>query len=375
MTGDRIVILIHGIRTRALWMDEVKPALESDGFFVAPTSYGRYGLLRFLMPGEWLRQRAIDRVVTDIVTARRISARRTGQEPASMSVIAHSFGTYVLSRIIADHPELQWNRIIFCGSVVREDFPLHQYLDRFDVPILNEIGTRDFWPALAESVGWGYGSVGSTGFNRPPVTSRWHKGFTHSQFLSKKFCRTQWIPFLRDGEISPGDAASSLPSGIQLLTSIPLRWLPPAVLFLLLAFCVVLVRLPFYPNGPHLLIPEHNDVITSVPDQAPFSSFVYIPNGSSQFTVPKKWLKMTDTAGIKYWSAINEEGGDAPIRFDPYHRIIYNNCFGTVVLMQGSPENQVFIPDKRDGCSNHQLRSRNTAFSPWIDLGEVKFGE
>jgi pimeloyl-ACP methyl ester carboxylesterase len=165
MSRERIVVLIHGIRTRALWIDEVKPALEDAGFFVSPTSYGRYGIFRFLMPGGRLRRKAIERVVTDIVTARRVSFQRTGQEPESMSVIAHSFGTYVLMQIIAVHPELRWNRIILCGSVVKEDFQLHQYLDRFTAPILNEIGTKDYWPALAESIGWDYGSVGSTGFN------------------------------------------------------------------------------------------------------------------------------------------------------------------------------------------------------------------
>lgn len=47
---DHLVILVHGINTRALWMSEVKPALERSGFVVALTSFGKFSLLRFLSP-------------------------------------------------------------------------------------------------------------------------------------------------------------------------------------------------------------------------------------------------------------------------------------------------------------------------------------
>jgi hypothetical protein len=59
-----------------------------------------------------------------------------------MSVISHSFGTYVISKIIAEYPEFQWERIIFCGSVVRDDFRFDQVLERFRHPLLNEVGQR-----------------------------------------------------------------------------------------------------------------------------------------------------------------------------------------------------------------------------------------
>jgi pimeloyl-ACP methyl ester carboxylesterase len=134
-TRDHLVVLVHGINTRALWMGDVKPALESAGFTVAQTSYGRFSILRFLPPFRWLRNWAINRVATDIRTARRSYKIDKGHDPHMMSVISHSFGTYVVSRLLTDYPEFQWYRIIFCGSVVREDFPLHQVLERFSHPL------------------------------------------------------------------------------------------------------------------------------------------------------------------------------------------------------------------------------------------------
>src|SRR5262249_47675039 len=57
-TGSHLVVLVHGINTRALWMGEIKPALEAAGFAVAPTSFGKFSVLRFLMPFASLREKA-----------------------------------------------------------------------------------------------------------------------------------------------------------------------------------------------------------------------------------------------------------------------------------------------------------------------------
>ena len=214
-TLDHLVVLVHGINTRALWMGEVKPALERAGFSVGLTSYGKFGVPRFLSPFPWLRQKAIRRVVSDINTAKRSHKLMTGNDPQYMSLIAHSFGTYVVGRILTDYPEFHWRRIIFCGSVVRDNFPFDQVLERFGQPLVNEVGTKDYWPALAESAGWGYGSVGSTGFNRPPVETRWHKGFRHSDFLTEAFCNEFWIPFLQGGKLKRADKPAELPYWIS----------------------------------------------------------------------------------------------------------------------------------------------------------------
>jgi pimeloyl-ACP methyl ester carboxylesterase len=227
---DHLVILVHGINTRALWMYEIKPALERAGFSVAATSYGKFGVPRFLLPFRRLRNKAINDVVRDIRTAIELHNKRYGTTPKKMSVISHSFGTYLISRILVDCPEFSWDRIIFCGSVVRDDFSFPKdLLYRFNDPLLNEVGTRDYLPALAESVGWGYGSVGSTGFNRPPVETRWHHGFGHSDFLTERFCNSFWVPFLRGAKPIPADKPANMPLWIRGIIMLPLRWILPIV--------------------------------------------------------------------------------------------------------------------------------------------------
>jgi hypothetical protein len=107
--------------------------------------------------------------------------------------------------------ELKFQRIIFCGSVVSYRFRVVDYTHRFNAELINEVGTRDIWPVLAETVTTGYGSAGTYGFRRSGVRDRWHNGKTHSAFLTRDFCEKYWVPFLRDGSIIEDDARAEPP--------------------------------------------------------------------------------------------------------------------------------------------------------------------
>src|SRR5690242_13800255 len=87
---DHLVLLVHGINTRAQWISVIKPTLEEAGLSVAPAGYGMYGVVRFLLPFPKLRLKAVERVRT----ALRIS--KTVYKPTKVSVIAHSFGSYIV---------------------------------------------------------------------------------------------------------------------------------------------------------------------------------------------------------------------------------------------------------------------------------------
>jgi pimeloyl-ACP methyl ester carboxylesterase len=214
-----VVVLVHGMNTRGEWISTVKPTLEEAGFIVAPAGYGLFSVARFLLPIDWFRARAVARV------SKRVRAAITLHKPHRISFIAHSFGTYIVARLLAENFDQNWERIIFCGSIVKNDFPIEQYFRRFFPPIINEIGTRDFWPAMAEAATWGYGSIGSHGFLQAGVEERWHQGLSHSDFLTPGFCATYWVPFLKEGTIVKGTAPEPLPLLVRLLARLPLRWL------------------------------------------------------------------------------------------------------------------------------------------------------
>ena len=198
----QVVVLIHGIRTWARWYTSVSEQLTDAGFEVERTNYGRFDLVRFLLPVPWFRKRAVANVSRDL---RDVFDTHQDQ---LVSVIAHSFGTYILSRILAESPNLRFYRVIFCGGIVPNQFRPADYPDRIQWPLLNEVGTRDIWPAVAESVTWGYGATGARGLQRPRSFDRYHHGARHSAFLTAEFCRDYWVPFLRGEWPKPADAES-----------------------------------------------------------------------------------------------------------------------------------------------------------------------
>lgn len=200
--GRGSVILVHGIRTRADWYSEVRRELLSNGFTVHMTNYGRFDVIRFLVPVGYFRRQVIRKVGRQIRAA--IQEGQTGEEH---SIIAHSFGTYVIASILQSEFDLRFGRIIFAGSVVRYDFPFEQLHIRFNGHILNEACARDPWPAIAESVTFGYGSAGTFGFKRPYVTDRWHGG-GHSDVVNARHCGQHWVPFLKSGEVAETSVSS-----------------------------------------------------------------------------------------------------------------------------------------------------------------------
>jgi hypothetical protein len=233
-TGRHLVVLVHGIRDFALWQETVGRSLSEAGFRVEFTNYGRFDLFRFLMPIKYFRRNAIGEVLKQI----RIAKQTSGAD--EISIIAHSFGTYVVSHILQENFDLKFRRIIFCGSVVRYGFPFEQFYQRFDPPILNDVGTRDIWPATAESVTWGYGSAGTYGFRRPLVKDRWHNGAGHGFFLKPGFSRTFWIPFLTDGRIEEASREPESPRlWIQLLSIFRLKYVVLSLCALAIALWLV----------------------------------------------------------------------------------------------------------------------------------------
>ena len=202
---DQIVVLVHGIRTHAEWQSMLKREFSQVGITVALTNYGYFDLIRFLLPIQSFRAEALNRL------RQLMNDVRANHPRAKISLLAHSFGTYLVSRFIQEETNFPIHRIAFCGSVVRYDFPFEQLRHRFTGPVINEVSSRDPWPLAAEGLSFGYGTAGTRGFNMPSVTDRWHSGFGHSQYLQQSFCRKYWLPFFSTGIIVESDDDASRP--------------------------------------------------------------------------------------------------------------------------------------------------------------------
>jgi hypothetical protein len=199
-TPANLVISLHGIRTRGAWQKTVNSDLQRNGFRHELFDYGHFGVLQLVLP--WRRARKI--VWFRDEYERRI--RETGLVP---SVIAHSFGTYIVAKAMEKYEEVRFDRVIFCGSIVRRDYAWDSIVRRGQVrAVLNEYGGKDFWVKLA---GWFVGDVGRSGAlgfecSVPTVYQRRRLLFRHSDYFYPLNYRENWIPFLRGD--SPSEQSS-----------------------------------------------------------------------------------------------------------------------------------------------------------------------
>jgi pimeloyl-ACP methyl ester carboxylesterase len=196
-THEQLIILVHGIRTFANWQQMLKAEFQNAGLKVESTNFDFFDLIRFLVPLKYFRRKKIDQVLKQLRQAR-------GLHPdAKISVLAHSFGSYIVAEILAAEPDIIIHRLVLCGSIVPSDHPFVQQLGpRIRTHVVNDVGSRDIWPALANSITTGYGHTGTYGFRVPGVEDRWFKGFKHSDFLTPDFCRKYWVPFFKEGVVS-----------------------------------------------------------------------------------------------------------------------------------------------------------------------------
>jgi formylglycine-generating enzyme required for sulfatase activity/pimeloyl-ACP methyl ester carboxylesterase len=214
MSRKTVVILIHGIRTEAWWQDRVSFILEHEAdATVIPLKYGYFDLLRFWCPFGICRDKPIKRLHDEIADIRE------QYKDFRLVVIAHSYGTYAFSRILLANPYFKFDRVILCGSIIRESFDWSRVEDQILAEskrdgIINECGTKDVWPVLARSASWDYGASGTYGFGTFDVRDRFHPN-RHSDFFQTDFVRTYWVPAVIDKPIdfstsdAPNDGAPS----------------------------------------------------------------------------------------------------------------------------------------------------------------------
>lgn len=225
---ENVIVLVHGIRTSATWQERVRSELQDNhSITVYPIGYEYLDVGSFLFP-YLFRKYPTERVLREL----RVIASKHNQP--HITVVAHSFGTYVLSKILKNHSDVTINRLLLCGSVVPRAF-------RWDLipnkpkSIVNDVGTRDIWPILAGMASWGYGPSGTFGFKTNVIRDRFH-ALAHSEFFSLAHIRTYWLPYLVDGQVVPS-AWDSIrpdpPKWMELLSIMPFKTLIGILLFLL----------------------------------------------------------------------------------------------------------------------------------------------
>lgn len=219
LAAERLIVvaLIHGIRTAAGWQEKARQALAVEGkVVVTPIGYGYQDVVRFL--GPW-RKSAIAKVQQELRDLQRI------HKDSDLVVMAHSFGTYIISKILKDSPDIRMKRLLLCGSIIPTSFRWDSLSHEFtSQTCVNEVGTRDVWPVFARIASFGYGESGSFGFKTSRVCDRFFD-YGHSDFFTDEHFKKFWQPYILSGEVvaSPWDANRLTPSWlVSVLGGVPM---------------------------------------------------------------------------------------------------------------------------------------------------------
>lgn len=194
--AKHVLMSLHGIETRGVWQKDLQASCDQAqaGLQHRPLDFGLFRALSLLIPP--LRARKVEWFLREYT--RVVKDDQLGNQVPS--IIAHSFGSYIVTKAMERYPEVCFNRIILCGSIVRRDYPWDSRFRQGQVVrVLNDYGRRDIWVRVAEAVIEDGGSSGYRGFEGvtdPRLIQRRHESWRHSDYFYSLNYDANWIPFL-----------------------------------------------------------------------------------------------------------------------------------------------------------------------------------
>lgn len=198
-----LLISVHGLFSRAEWMKEISPIASSQGWIYAPFVYETNK--PNLLFQESVRQKVIDEFrewLYDIT--RRYNTN-------SISVIAHSFGTYILSAYLNgfdldEVPIVGFDSVILTGSILNCNFDWEKFKGISVGKVYNMVAKNDefvkFMPTsdLKKFIGMStdFGTAGLDGFSKKSdmVFESRNPIFTHTNTIKRDIIETKWMPFI-----------------------------------------------------------------------------------------------------------------------------------------------------------------------------------
>ncbi len=197
----KLVIATHGIRTSAKWQKTIGEILGDNHIRFRLHDYGYYGIHRFLRPS--INEKMVDKFYETYQSIVRehsetVDLNNFAKRP---SIIAHSFGTYLVGYSMLKYEDMRYDKIILCGSILPYDFDWWTLFVRDQVNFVrNEYGRKDIWAKTAKMIIPRTGDSGARGFKATRTNfleQHCFDYFKHSDYFSRSHVDTHWMPCLK----------------------------------------------------------------------------------------------------------------------------------------------------------------------------------
>jgi len=195
----KLVIPIHGIRSEAIWLSKFTLLASTSGWSVAPFMYGfENGLI---LADEAKKKAAVQELRMWIEEVR-------SQFDGSISIVAHSFGTYLVGRYLKEAGDISSNfaGVVLAGSILCTDYPWDGILDNFTVAaVLNTRSENDQWVNMIpkNAPTWlprdplmGRAAVDGFTTKHARLIERTSNLLDHNNMFSADVILDVWLPFL-----------------------------------------------------------------------------------------------------------------------------------------------------------------------------------
>ena len=201
-----ILVTVHGLMSNADWNSHIVPIASSQGWIVAPYFYG-YTLPDILVNAS-KRKSEIESFREWIYSVQELY----GSSGAKISVIAHSFGTYLLGAYMAgfqEVPPVTFNTLILTGSILSEDYDWDSCAGSKVARVRNEIAPNDQWVSWmprkpSEWLGLDplFGRAGEKGFSSRSsiLDQRSNTIFDHNNVIRRDVVSRMWMPYLNSNK-------------------------------------------------------------------------------------------------------------------------------------------------------------------------------
>jgi hypothetical protein len=203
-----ILVSIHGLLSRAEWNQEIAPIASSQDWIFAPFTYETNKPDLLFRPEK--RAKVVDEFRDWIYN---LQSRFEGE----ISIIAHSFGTYIIGSYLEgfineDYPPVTFNSIVLTGSILNKNFEWEKYRGYSVGSVYNTIAPKDefvkYMPAteLKRFIGMSnvFGQAGIEGFESKTsmLTQNSFGILNHTNSIKRDIIESKWMPFLNANRFS-----------------------------------------------------------------------------------------------------------------------------------------------------------------------------
>ena len=194
-----VVIAVHGIRTDAKWQKLLGEVAGDHGVKVRLFDYGKFKTRQLLFgPSRKKKIREFYQYYSSVIADKNIDIDLNDYRKRP-SIVAHSLGTYIVANCMLKQRDVKFDKIIFCGSILPEDFDWSRLFGRDQVGLVrNECGHKDVWSGLVGRFVAGTGKSGRCGFTffGASLKQEHFELHEHSDAFYRSHIETEWFPFL-----------------------------------------------------------------------------------------------------------------------------------------------------------------------------------